>query len=425
MKHFDKIKSVKGTLEFSGDKSISHRAVIFSSIAEGESIIKNVSKGADVNSTIECFKNMGVKIIHNIDGLIVKGVGPGRLIKPSGPLYCGNSGTTARLLSGILACQKFSTKITGDSSLSTRPMNRIIAPLREMGGEISATDDDLLPIEFKGSSKMVPIEYRLTIPSAQVKGAMILAAIHLEGESRIRETSTTRNHTELMLNLRTEDSGRGKIIHASKNNYPTASDYFIPGDISTAAFFVVLTLLTKNSELLIKNISLNPTRTAFIKLLQSMGGSIDIVSSENSNMELYGDLLIKSSKLSNVEIGTEIIPLIIDEIPILAIAGLFAEGIFVIRGSKELRFKESDRIRTICENLRKAGAETEELDTGFTIKGGNFAKSGIFNSYNDHRIAMTMTILSLLLENGGKIDNFEYVKISNPEFINQLKKVCR
>ena len=425
MKHFDKINSVKGTLEFRGDKSISHRAVIFSALADGESLIKNVSRGADVTSTVECFEKMGVSFLKSVDGLRVKGAGFGKFAEPSVPLFCGNSGTTARLLSGILACQKFKSSITGDSSLSTRPMKRIIVPLREMGGIINARENNFLPVEFSESYKLFHFEYLLTIPSAQVKSALILAAIHLEGKSKIIEDITTRNHTELMLDLRTQDSEGKKIIHASKENYPTPCEYFIPGDISTAAFFIVLTLLANNSELLIKNISLNPTRTAFIDVLKRMGGDIEVISTGISNRELYGTLLIRSSKLSNIEIEKEIISLIIDEIPILAVAGFFAEGDFVIKGAKELRVKESDRIRTLCENLKNAGVKTEEFEEGFSLKGMNIAKTGSFKSYNDHRIAMAMTILSLLLENGGKIDNFEYVKISNPEFIDQLEKVCR
>lgn len=422
---FDKISSVNGILEFEGDKSISHRAVIFSSLAEGESVIKNISLGEDVRRTIECFEKMGIDFYRESEGLTIQGRGLGKLLQPTEPLFCGNSGTTARLISGILACQQFDSQITGDSSLSNRPMKRIVEPLREMGGIVKARDNNFLPIDFKISKQLEPLNYFLSVPSAQVKSALILAAIHLEGISVISEQAITRDHTELMLGLRTEVYDDKRIIYASRADYPKAKNYFIPGDISTAAFFIVLALITKNSELLIKRISYNPTRTGFISILQKMGGDIKVIKTEMSNGELIADLLIRSSNLSNIKIEKDLIPIIIDEIPVLAIAGLFATGDFEINGARELRAKESDRIVSICGNLRNAGAEVDEYDEGFSIKGNKVAKSAIFRSYDDHRIIMAMTILSLLLENGGKIDNFECVKISNPNFIKQLEKVCR
>ncbi|HPO55951.1 MAG: 3-phosphoshikimate 1-carboxyvinyltransferase [Ignavibacteriaceae bacterium] len=425
MNVFNKIKSVKGRLEFEGDKSISHRAVILSSLAGGKSFIRNLSIGEDVKSTIGCFEELGVIFKKVSGGLSVEGRGFKGLRKPERTLNCGNSGTTARLISGILACQGFESEISGDDSLSRRPMKRIIDPLRYAGALMDAREDNFLPIRFRISRNIMPRDYTMSVASAQVKSALIFTGLHPEGVSTIRESGITRNHTELMLRLPVVHEGDLKIIKVSKDCYPLAEDYFIPGDISTASFFIVLTLLARDSELIIKNVSLNSTRTGYLSILKEMGGDIRILEIKNLSGEAFGDLHIRSSSLHNVKIGKDLIPQIIDEIPILAVAGAFAEGEFRIDGGKELRVKETDRISAICNNLKQVGVRIDETEEGFCISGRVTKKSGIFESYGDHRIAMATTILSLLLENGGKINNFESIKISNPNFIKQLTKVCR
>lgn len=421
-KTFEKIKSVTGELNFSGDKSISHRAVFFSSMAEGKSLIKNISLSDDVKSTQSVFEELGVQFKNKNSELIIVGKGKRKFDKPIKPLYCGNSGTTARLLSGLLIAQNFPSLITGDESLSNRPMQRVVEPLSLMGAKIFSSDGKL-PLKFEPSSGLKSINYDLVIPSAQVKSAVIIAGLHLNEITTINERFLTRDHTERMLGLKVEKVNDIRVIYASDEHYPKPSEYFIPGDISSSAFFIVLALLLKNSELIIRDISLNPTRTGFIEVLKKMNARIFVENVKNSNNEPYGDLIVKSSELKNVEINDQIIPNIIDEIPVLAIAGVFAEGRFKIRNCRELRYKESDRIKSICENLRLTGLEVEEYADGFCIDGEMKKNNITFSSYNDHRIAMAFTILSLLSGKNYSVDSVECVGISNPEFFNQLKMI--
>lgn len=421
---FNKINKVTGTLSLSGDKSISHRSLLISSLAEGKSYIKNLSNSDDVKSTISCLQALGIEIEFNEKEFIVNGRGDKGYKKPVSPLDAGNSGTTARLLTGILSVQKFESTITGDSSLSSRPMKRVIEPLTEMGAKIKANEGSKLPLCISHAEILKSIRYRLLVPSAQVKSAILFAGLHLEDETVVIESQQTRNHTENLLDLRVVKEEERIISSVSKNNYPEAKNYFIPGDISSAMFFVVLTLLTKNSELLIKDVSLNPTRIECLSLLKRMGGNIQIEEKGISNNEVYGDLLVKSSDLSNVNIENEIIPLIIDEIPILAAAGIFAEGVFELRGASELRVKESDRIKAIFTNLLKMGLDVEEFEDGFRVSGSIKKLSEPLNSYGDHRIAMAFAILSLLMNSGGKVEGFECVSVSNPNFLEQLSSIA-
>ncbi len=419
---FRKTKSVRGELTFSGDKSISHRAVFFSSMAEGKSLIKNISLSEDVKSTQRVFSELGVQFFNEKSDLIVIGKGKKNFFKPENLLYCGNSGTTARLISGLLITQNFPSTLTGDESLSKRPMQRIIEPLKMMGGNIESANSTL-PLRIYPSNSIKPIEYNLPVASAQVKSAVLIAGLHLEDETKVIEKIPTRDHTERMLELPVQELDEKKIISSSEKYYPSAKEYFIPGDVSSSAFFIVLSLLTKNSELLIKNVSLNPTRTGFIELLKKMNASIEVENLKHSSNEPFGDLIIKSSFLKNVPIPETIIPNIIDEIPILAIAGIFAEGDFEIRNCKELRYKESDRIKALCSNLKLAGLDVEEFDDGFRVNGEIKNKSVIFDSYNDHRIAMAFSILAMLMGNDASVSNTECVAVSNPEFYNQIEIV--
>ena len=398
---FNKIYKVTGTLSLSGDKSISHRELLISSLAEGKSYLKNLSNSDDVKSTISCLQALGIEIEFNEKELIVNGRGYKGYRQPLNSLNAGNSGTTARLLAGILVAQNFESIITGDASLSSRPMKRVIEPLTEMGAKIKANKGGKLPLYISSAEILKSIRYELPVPSAQVKSAILFAGLHLDEQTSVIELIQTRNHTENLLDLNVIKE-EGRITSSvSRRNYPKPIDYFIPGDISSAMFFIVLALLVKNSELSIKDVSLNSTRIECLKLLIRMGGNIQIEEKGSSNNEVYGDLLVKSSELSNVKIDKQIIPLIIDEIPILAVAGVFADGDFELRGASELRVKESDRIKAICANLFKLGLAVEEFEDGFSISGSIKKQSEPFYSFGDHRIAMAFAILSLLMNSGG------------------------
>jgi 3-phosphoshikimate 1-carboxyvinyltransferase len=422
IQEFCKIDKIKNELTFLGDKSISHRVLIISSLAQGKSRIKNLSGSDDVKSTINCLKALGVEINFEGDELIVKGRGFKGYLEPLNQLDAENSGTTARLLAGILTPQDFESIIKGTESLSLRPMNRVIEPLALMGGSIKSKNGKL-PLYFYPSKKLSAINYEMPVSSAQVKSAILLAGLHLDEDTSVIESSETRNHTEILLDLNISNKG-GKIISSvSKKNYPEAKEYFIPGDISSAIFFIVLTLLSKDSELLIKNISLNPTRNEGILLLKRMGGNIQIEITRESNREKFGNVFVKSSNLANVKIESQIISSIIDEIPILSVAGIFAEGAFEIRGAEELKVKESDRIKSLVSNFLLLGLDVEKFTDGFRISGNIKSLKKPFNSFGDHRIAMAFAVLSSLLKDGGKVSGFESVSKSNPDFLTQLKSI--
>jgi 3-phosphoshikimate 1-carboxyvinyltransferase len=417
------ITRVRGELKFPGDKSISHRAVILSSLAKGKSLLKNLSGGEDIKSSLKCFGQLGVEIESVENGCVINGKGFKGLIKPEKPLDAGNSGTLARLLAGILAVQKFDSIITGDKSLSSRPMKRILLPLNSMGARITGTPDSTLPLKILSPENLTPIKYELPVASAQVKGAVLLAGLHIDETTTVLENSLSRNHTELMLGLKTELKDGKYYSPVSKANYPSPNEYLIPGDISSAVFFIILTLLTPDSELLIKDVSLNPSRTGILDILIRMGGQIQVINKKESFGEIYGDILVRSSQLRNIDLSGYPVVNYIDEIPVLAVAGIFAEGDFELKSAKELRFKESDRIKAMCENLKTTGLEIDELEDGFIISGSVKKKKPAFTSFDDHRIAMAFGILSSLLEDGGKVDNFDCVKISNPGFLYQLNQV--
>jgi 3-phosphoshikimate 1-carboxyvinyltransferase len=420
---FAKIHSVNGSLSFSGDKSISHRVLLISALAEGKSIVRNLSRSADVDSTIKCLTDLGVQIEASGNDYFVNGRGYKGFKKPSSVLNAGNSGTTARLLSGILAVQEFDSVIIGDSSLISRPMNRVIEPLTKMGASIQSNNEGRLPLYFSAPENLISIRYNMPIASAQVKSAILLAGLHLDRETTVVETSLTRNHTENLLALNVLSAENKIISYVSKKNYPFPKEYFIPGDISSAIFFVVLTLLSSNSEIVLKKVLLNSTRIESLNILQKMGGDIQVNELGVSNNEVYGDVIVKSSELSNVQIKKEIIPSIIDEIPALTIAGIFAEGKFELNSASELRVKESDRIKSLITNLMKVDLDIDEFSDGYSISGNAKKPVAAFNSFGDHRIAMAFGILSSLLEDGGEVENFECVSVSNPDFVKQLSSV--
>ncbi|MEJ2615540.1 MAG: 3-phosphoshikimate 1-carboxyvinyltransferase [Ignavibacteriaceae bacterium] len=421
--NFNHINKVNGELELPGDKSISHRAVMFSSLAEGKSKIFNLSNGEDVISTRNCFRQMGVNIENKGNFVEVTGKGFKNLSKPVNSLYAGNSGTTARLISGILIAQNFESELSGDESLSKRPMKRIMTPLAAMNGKIKSTENFTLPLHFFPSEKIIGINYELPVASAQVKSAVLLAGLHSEQITSVSEKFPSRDHTEKMLGLTTKRTESGKITFVSKDDYPVPKTYFVPSDISTAAFFIILCLLSEKSSLMVKNVSLNPTRTGILEVLKNMGAEIKKESIKEMNGEIFGDLSVQSSRLKNIKIDEKIIPNIIDEIPILSVASIFAEGKFEIDKVSELRAKETDRINAICHNMKLLGLEVEEKNDGFSISGEIKNNSVVFESFGDHRIAMSFGILSLLLKNGAKVNNFECAAISNPDFLEQLSKI--
>ncbi|MGE5795656.1 MAG: 3-phosphoshikimate 1-carboxyvinyltransferase [Ignavibacteria bacterium] len=420
---FSRIDRIKGKLKLPGDKSISHRAVMFSALAEGKSVIRNLSEGEDVKSTQKCFMQMGIEINKKSDFVEVIGKGFKGLRKPSAPLDAGNSGTTTRLISGILAAQDFESVIIGDESLSVRPMKRIISPLSLMGARIEAAGNFTLPLKIFPAKKINPIQYELPIASAQIKSAVILAGLHSDETTAVIESVSSRNHTEKMLNLTHELKDSKNIIYVSKKNYPEPKEYFVPGDISTAAFLIVLALLTKNSFLKIEDVTLNETRSGILKVLIEMGGNIEIENRKENSGEVYGDIVVQGSRLHNVEIHPGIIPNIIDEIPVLSVAGILADGDFKIKNASELRGKETDRIKAVCSNMKLLGLETEEYEDGFKVSGNIGNNKAAFESFGDHRIAMAFSVLSLLLKQGGSVNNFGCVNISNPQFLEQLKKI--
>lgn len=422
---FNAIGGIRGTLELPGDKSISHRALIFSAMAEGESRIYNLSPAEDVKSTWKCLDKLGAGISDEGGVTVVKGRGFRNFYSPAEPLFAGNSGTTARLLAGLLVAQNFKSVITGDESLSVRPMRRIVEPLFKMGGKISTSKEGTLPLIIEPVQELFPVDYKLPVPSAQVKSAVIIAGLHCDSTTSVIEEDISRDHTEKMLGLRVEKSEKEIVSFSSHKNYPLPCEYFIPADISTAAYFVVLALISPNSELILKNVSLNETRTGYLRVLTLMGGNIETRRVSGKGGEKSGDIYIKSSKLKNVEIPSDIIPNIIDEIPILAVAGAFASGEFRISGARELRMKETDRIKAVCGNMRLAGLKVEEYEDGFTINGELGAGSNEFLSYGDHRIAMAFAVFSMLARDGGSVSGFDCVKISNPGFSEQLKSVVK
>jgi len=420
---FTKIEKVSGSLTLPGDKSIAHRALIFSALANGESEITNLPQSDDIKSTINCLRQLGIEINEDAESTKIYGKGFKGFTKPDNPLDAGNSGTTARLLSGILAVQDFDSVIKGDNSLSKRPMKRIIEPLSLMGARISGSADNTIPLKFYSNDHLNPINYELPIPSAQVKSAILLAGLHSDKISKVIESHQTRDHTERMLGLDVGKHQVKSVISVSKSNYPIPQKYFVPADISTSAFFILLSLILKKSKITIKNILLNPTRTRLLYLLKEMGAKITIEERGASNGEPFGDITVSTSELNNIKISKEVIANIIDEIPILAIAGIFAEGDFEIRNAKELRVKESDRIKVLCYNLSLLGLNVEEFKDGFKVSGKIKNRKPIFKSFGDHRIAMAFGILSCLMDEGGKVDGFESVSVSNPGFIDQIKSI--
>jgi len=394
--HIYPARRLSGKIRLQGDKSISHRALMIGAIAEGTTEIANLNSGEDVQSTISCLLKLGVKIENENDRTIVHGRGLSGLAKPNGTLDVGNSGTTIRLLAGILAGQEFSSHITGDDSIQKRPMARIAQPLRKMGAQIDAVADDFAPLSIKGG-KLTAIDYTLPVASAQVKSCLLLAGLYSEGVTKILEPAESRDHTERMLSFfegRVEKNGSGISVKGPARL--KGQNISVPGDLSSAAFFIAAAVLIKNSEIVLESVGINPTRIAFIDLLITMGANIEMSNSKEVNNEPVADIQVKSSTLKGVTISGETIPGLIDEIPILAILATQADGITKILDAQELRHKESDRLQAVASNLKKMGAHVEENIDGLTIKGPIQLKASELDSFHDHRIAMSFAVAGLI-----------------------------
>ena len=418
---------LKGSFELIGDKSISHRAVMFSSISKGHNKISNFLMGEDCLSTISCFRKMGVDI--QIDGkdVYVKGNGLYGLKRPKEILYVGNSGTTIRLMMGILAVNKFDATLIGDNSIAKRPMKRVTDPLRLMGCNIEGKDDaNYTPIKIYGGD-LKAIDYHMPVASAQVKSALILASLYANDTSFIYEKVKSRNHTEIMLKSFGADINVENLkISVNPVNELFSQDIYVPGDISSAAFIIVSALITKGSEVIIKNVGLNETRTGIIDVVKNMNGNIEIINERLVGGELVGDLLVRYTKdLCATTIDKDIIPRLIDEIPVIAVLATQAEGTTIIKDAQELKVKESNRIKSMVENLKILGADIEELEDGMIIKGKSKLNGGKIKTFKDHRIAMAFSTLNLISDEKIKLDNEDCINVSFPGYFDLIKSLTK
>ena len=419
-----KTAHIRGEITVPGDKSISHRSVMFGSIAKGTTEIHNFLEGADCLSTIGCFRRMGIEIENKSGTVIVHGKGMHGLTAPSGTLDCGNSGTTTRLISGILAPQNFDVTLTGDESIQKRPMKRIIEPLSMMGADIkSIRGNDCAPLKICGMP-LAGIHYTSKVASAQVKSAILLAGLYADGLTTVTEPQVSRNHTELMLKFfgaELESKETSVTIWPATELFGNRID--VPGDISSSGYFVAAGLILPNSEVLIKNVGINPTRAGLIKVCEAMGADLTLLNENHGNAEPTADLLVRTSSLKACTIEGDIIPTLIDELPTIAMMACFAEGTTVIRDAAELKVKESNRIAIMVENLRAMGADVEETEDGMIIHGGKPLHGAVIDSHKDHRIAMTFAVAALAAEGETEIFDADCVNISYPAFYEELERL--
>lgn len=413
-----------GEVTIPGDKSISHRAVMFGSLAKGTTEITNFLQGADCLSTIDCFRKLGIEIENTAEKIMIHGKGLHGLKAPSSILDVGNSGTTTRLISGILAPQSFETTLTGDASIQKRPMRRIIEPLSMMGADItSLKSNDCAPLLIKGTP-VHSIHYHSKVASAQVKSAILLAGMYAEdGETKVTEPTLSRNHSEIMLRTFGADVHTENTTAIIKPQpVLTAQKIHVPGDISSAAYFIAAGLCVPDSEILIKNVGINPTRDGILKVALAMGGNITLLN-ENYEGEPTADLLVKSSNLHGITIEGDLIPSLIDEIPIINIMAAAAKGTTVIRDAAELKVKESDRIAVMVDNLTAMGGQITGTEDGMIIEGGRPLHGAFIKTHLDHRIAMSFAIASLLAEGETILENREIANISFPSFYHDLEQL--
>lgn len=413
--------SLKGEIQVPGDKSISHRAVMLGSLAKGTTRITGFLQGADCLSTISCFEKMGVSIENTGDTVLVHGRGMRGLEKPEGVLDCGNSGTTMRLISGILSAQDFDVTLTGDASIQKRPMKRIMDPLSRMGASIkSLPGNGCAPLYIQGRP-LTGIHYASPVASAQVKSSVLLAGLYADGETAVTEPSLSRDHTERMLGLFGADiASEGTTARITPARELFAADIQVPGDISSAAYFIAAGLIVPGSQILIKNVGINPTRAGILEVCRKMGGDIRMLNRNEGRGEPTADLLVTHSSLKGTVIEGDIIPTLIDELPVIAAMACFAEGETIIRDASELKVKESNRIAVMAQNLTAMGAQVQETDDGLRILGGRPLHGAVIDSHDDHRIAMTFAVAALCSQGETKIQGRECVNISYPAFYKDL-----
>lgn len=422
---FQKVRSLRGELTVPGDKSISHRAVMFGSLAEGTTEITNFLQGADCLSTIACFRHMGIEIENTTERILVHGKGLHGLRKPDCILDVGNSGTTTRLISGILAGQDFEVSLTGDDSIQSRPMGRIIRPLSEMGANIeSIKGNGCAPLRIR-PGKLHAIRYNSPVASAQVKSCVLLAGMYASGgETSVTEPSLSRNHTELMLSYFGADvSSAGTTAVIQPEPRLTAQKVEVPGDISSAAYFIAAALMVPGSEILIRNVGINPTRDGILRVVRAMGGRIELLNERKMGGEPAADLLVRHSALHGTVIEGDLIPTLIDEIPMIAILAACADGTTVIRNAEELKVKESNRLDIMVTELARMGVDIEGTDDGMIIRGGRPLQGTAVDSRLDHRIAMSFAVAGLAAEDTTEVLRADCVDISYPGFYRDLESL--
>ncbi|VDN49041.1 3-phosphoshikimate 1-carboxyvinyltransferase (5-enolpyruvoylshikimate-3-phosphate synthase) [Petrocella atlantisensis] len=422
--HIQPVKQLKGTLKVPGDKSISHRSIMFGALAKGTTTVEGFLTGEDCLSTIACFRQMGIHIEQVQDKVTIQGKGLYGLTKPNSILDVGNSGTTMRLMSGILSGQSFEVNITGDASIRKRPMDRIIRPLTSMNANISSlSGNGLAPLSIK-PSLLKPIDYISPVASAQVKSSILLANLYTGSTSTVKEPTLSRNHSEIMLNhfgAHVEINGSLVTSHPIKELF--ANHVVVPSDISSAAFFMVAGLICPNSDLILKDVGINPTRDGIIHVLKEMNGSIEVIDKRVVNGEPIADLHIKSSKLKGTIVEGDIIPTLIDEIPVIAVAAAYAEGTTIIKDAGELKVKETNRIDTMVSELKKMNIHIEATADGMIIVGGNRIQGAHVQSYDDHRVAMSLAIAALGANGHTRIENSGCIAISYPTFESDLSSL--
>lgn len=420
-----RVDKLEGKITVPGDKSISHRAVMLSSISKGTSRIEGFLRGEDCLRTIACFRGLGIEIEDKGREIIVHGRGLYGLREPDDVLDAGNSGTTMRLLSGILAGQEFLTIVTGDASLRRRPMARIAVPLREMGAKIEGrSNGNLAPLVIRGGN-LKALDYSSPVSSAQVKSAILLAGLYADGDTIVREKIVSRNHTEKMLkSLGAKIQVDNGVVTIGKSEL-YGQNIQVPGDISSAAFFMAAAAAMPGSHLVIEKVGLNPTRTGIIDVLREMGAEVEIDNLLTSGGEEIGDIIVKGRKLKATTITKEIIPRLIDEIPVIAIIAAMAEGTTIITGAEELKVKESNRISSMVTEMKKLGIRVRELPDGMEIEGSNEITGGQVESYGDHRIAMALAIAGLFAKEDVKVENSDCIAVSFPTFEEKLKNIAR
>lgn len=415
---------LKGEVTIPGDKSISHRAVMFGALADGTTEVTNFLQGADCLSTIDCFRRLGISIENTPELILIHGKGLHGLQSSPSVLDVGNSGTTTRLISGILAGQNFETTLTGDASIQSRPMKRIMDPLSQMGAKISSIHgNDCAPLRIEGAA-LHGIHYHSKVASAQVKSCILLAGLYADGPTSVTEPSVSRNHTELMLRgFGADVSCQGNTASILPDPQLFGQKIEVPGDISSAAYFIAAGLLVPGSEILVKNVGINPTRDGILKVCRSMGADLTLLNQRENGGEPVADILVRHSSLKSVTIEGEIIPTLIDELPMIAVMACFAEGTTIIKDAAELKVKESDRIAVMTENLSRMGAFITATEDGMIIEGGHPLHGATVDSHLDHRIAMSFAVASLAAEGETTIEGADCVKISYPSFYEDLLKM--